>query len=312
MIEPEHRFFGSSLPVAPYDTAHLALLTPDQALADTAALIENARAVRGCSGRNGEPRCPVITVGGSYPGWLSAMMRLRYPAVVDMSWAASAPMRFYSQNVDQYAYYAVVTESADKAVPGCAAAVRGVLARTLAVATKDAIISGLDLCAPLPPYLAAGSAALLVEEISMVVMYSFANLNMANWPPPNTSLKAACEAIVAGAEGDAWATLAAFLKGYSGLHAGAGAGCYNVSSQLPAGPHATISAGDCALADASARPSTRPSTLRVRACVSILRARSLTRPLPFPRRVGRWLGPGRRLVGFRDVHTARRADRHKQ
>ena len=60
-----------------------------------------------CSGENGEPRCPVITVGGSYPGWLSAMMRLRYPEVVDMAYAGSAPMLFYSQLVDQAAYYKV-------------------------------------------------------------------------------------------------------------------------------------------------------------------------------------------------------------
>ena len=41
----------------------------------------------------------MITFGGSYPGWMSAMMRLRYPAVVDAAYAASAPMRFYAQQV---------------------------------------------------------------------------------------------------------------------------------------------------------------------------------------------------------------------
>ena len=51
--------------------------------------------------------CPVITIGGSYPGWLSAMMRLRYPAVVDAAYSASAPMKFYSHEVDQYEYYKV-------------------------------------------------------------------------------------------------------------------------------------------------------------------------------------------------------------
>ena len=52
-------------------------------------------------------RCPVLTFGGSYPGFLSAMMRIRYPAVVDFAYAASAPINFYAQHVDEYAYYKV-------------------------------------------------------------------------------------------------------------------------------------------------------------------------------------------------------------
>lgn len=49
----------------------------------------------------------VLTFGGSYPGWLSAMMRIRYPGVVDFAYSASAPMLFYTQQVDQFAYYKV-------------------------------------------------------------------------------------------------------------------------------------------------------------------------------------------------------------
>ena len=54
--------------------------------------------------------CPVVTIGGSYPGWLSAMMRLRYPGVVDMAYSASAPMYFYTQEVDEHAYYELITQ----------------------------------------------------------------------------------------------------------------------------------------------------------------------------------------------------------
>lgn len=43
------------------------------------------KAAANCTAERGQPGyCPVVTVGGSYPGFLSAMMRLRYPAVVDM------------------------------------------------------------------------------------------------------------------------------------------------------------------------------------------------------------------------------------
>ena len=41
----------------------------------------------------------MLVLGGSYPGFLAAMMRMRYPAVVDMAYASSAPLRFYSQEL---------------------------------------------------------------------------------------------------------------------------------------------------------------------------------------------------------------------
>ena len=253
VVEPEHRFYGTSQPAPPFDTGRLAGLTAPQALADAAELAVAARERLGCTGRAGQPRCPVVTVGGSYPGWLSAMMRLRYPAVVDIAYAASAPMRFYSQEVAAGAYYEVVTASAARASPACPAAVRAMLAATLASgASKDAIVAGANLCTPLPDYLAAGDAGLLVDEVSMVFAYSWANLNMANYPPgPGTGLARACAQIEAGAGGgDAWATLAAFFAGFAAARRGgepatpAAGSCYNLSSQLPAGPRATISSGD--------------------------------------------------------------------
>jgi hypothetical protein len=78
-----------------------------------------------------------------------------------------------AQVVDEFKYYSVVTASAERAVPGCAAAVRSVLAATLASAsTKDEISSKLGLCEPLPAYLLNASADMLVDEISMIVMYT--------------------------------------------------------------------------------------------------------------------------------------------
>jgi len=242
IIEPEHRFFGASLPVpGPYSTAHLALLTPAQALADAAALIEATRAARNCTGRGGQPRCPCLTVGGSYPGWQAAMMRLRYPALVDFAYSASPAMRFYAQDVDPFAYYRGVTESAALASAGCPAAVRDMLARTLAAADKATMVRELRLCAPLPAYLAAVDAALLRDELAMVFAYTWANLNMGAYPPPATRLLAACEAVEAAAPRDAWGALAAFFSNFTGVGA---AGCFNVSAQMPSGANASISSGD--------------------------------------------------------------------
>jgi hypothetical protein len=77
------------------------------------------------------------------------------------------------QVVDEFKYYSVVTASAERAVPGCAAAVRNVLAATISSAsTKAEIASKLGLCDPLPLYLLSGSVDLLVDEISMIVMYT--------------------------------------------------------------------------------------------------------------------------------------------
>ena len=257
VIEPEHRFYGTSQPVPPFDTRRLQLLTAQQALADAASFIEHTRFERNCTGRGGQPRCPVITVGGSYPGFLSAMMRVRYPEVVDMAYAGSAPMGFYAQAVDQYAYYKVITQSAERAVPGCAAAVRQVVAATLGASpTKAQVVTGANLCKPLPDYIASGPDSLLVDELSMVVMYSFANLNMANYPPSSsTGLARACQGIVAGVA-QPWPALAGFLGGFASpalagflgaaavAQPGRPSACYNLSSQLPSGVNATISSGD--------------------------------------------------------------------
>ena len=88
VVEPEHRFYGTSLP--DYNVSALQLLTPQQALADAATLILAMQKRYNCGAHGTPTYCPVITIGGSYPGWLSAMMRLRYPGVVDGAYAASA------------------------------------------------------------------------------------------------------------------------------------------------------------------------------------------------------------------------------
>ncbi len=96
-------------------------MNTQEALADAAALIRDTQQKRNCTESRGtDSYCPVLVLGGSYPGFLAAMMRMRYPAVVDMAYASSAPLRFYSQEVSQYEYYAKVTESAERSMKGCA------------------------------------------------------------------------------------------------------------------------------------------------------------------------------------------------
>jgi hypothetical protein len=54
--------------------------------------------------------------------------------------------------VDQYAYYEVVTNSADKTVPGCASEVRNALT-SLTLLDRTSAIEALGLCEPLPDYI---------------------------------------------------------------------------------------------------------------------------------------------------------------
>ena len=258
VIEPEHRFYGESLPFgnASYGNKAMRLLTPQHALDDAVALLVSTRKARGCTA-SGKGYCPVITFGGSYPGWMSAMMRLRYPGVVDGAYAASAPMRFYSQEVSQYAYYEVVTSSARRVDAKCPAAVLSALTLINNASSSD-LISRLDLCQPLPPYMAAGDATLRAE-LQMVFAYTFADLNMGNYPPgPETGLSRACARFLkgAGSEASQWSSLRETLHGDASLGARAATSlgspraavaagkCFDLSGQLPSGANGTISCGD--------------------------------------------------------------------
>ena len=267
VIEPEHRFYGASLPfgsATSYEIEHLRLLTPMQALADTAELIRSVQRGRNCSLVRGTPSyCPVFTIGGSYPGWMSAMMRLRYPAVIDGAYAASAPMNFYAQRVSQYDYYTVIKRSAERAKPGCSVAVRDALS-LITAADRSTLIQQLNLCVPLPSYM-THDVATLRDEVLMVFSYSFAGLNMANYPPgPGASLTKACDLFMEPKTKGTWAPLKAFLAGGYARFAGdrqqpagcsivaddalqtnaTATACMDLSKQLPAGRNATISCGD--------------------------------------------------------------------
>ena len=85
----EHRFYGNSLPV-PIDEITNEdlrnLLTPAQALADAVRLIKHKQEELGCGPRGTPYYCPIITIGGSYPGFLSGMYRMREASLskVDM------------------------------------------------------------------------------------------------------------------------------------------------------------------------------------------------------------------------------------
>jgi hypothetical protein len=85
VLQPEHRFYGESQPLGldfefSPDNVNITttLMTSEQAMWDAVRLVRFIQGELGCRlEKSHKDYCPVITVGGSYPGFLSAMMRVR-------------------------------------------------------------------------------------------------------------------------------------------------------------------------------------------------------------------------------------------
>lgn len=244
VVQPEHRFYGQSQPMDNEDRYHdmprrAKLLTYEQAIYDAIRLVTTLQREWGCSP---SAYCPVITVGGSYPGFLAAMARLVRPDVVDMAYAASAPMKFYAQQVPQHAYYTHIAEVANAIVPGCAGAVRETLGAVPQAVSTHVAASQIGVCeGTLPDYLKDASIEYFWEEVFMMVAYTFANHNMGFYPPTSDSaLARSCNTFLNATELDAVARLKKFLVD----SLPPGGDCFAMTAQVPAGPNATISGGD--------------------------------------------------------------------
>ena len=126
VIQIEHRFYGPHRPISGRDATAselLRLLTPRQAMADMIRLTKVFKDELGCPSTSrrvdrssSSPAtaddydyCPVVTVGGSYPGVLSALFRLAHSDFVDASYAASAPLKTHTQTINQNVYYDIVS-----------------------------------------------------------------------------------------------------------------------------------------------------------------------------------------------------------
>lgn len=104
----EHRFFGESMPFDELTTENLAYLTSDQALEDLASFITYIKSLY-CTNSS----CPVMVVGGSYPGTLSSYFRLKYPHMANFSWASSAPVLVKNEFFEYDAHLAHVLNRTD-------------------------------------------------------------------------------------------------------------------------------------------------------------------------------------------------------
>ena len=203
----------------------------------------------GCSNdRTSKHYCPVISVGGSYPGFLSAVMRLHFPEVIDIGYASSAPLLLYSMDADQFGYMEQVTKVADIASPGCADAVRETLAEIReAIMDSDDFVKfaheKLNVCpGTLPHYIKSNK--LLSEEAMMIVEYTFADWNMDFYPPEeDTDFAQICMTIFQNETMNSFEKIQEFWYHLED-NVDTMLPCFDMSSQLPDGPHATISGSD--------------------------------------------------------------------
>jgi len=233
----EHRFFGRSLPVGSdiSDSELVDLLSVSQALEDILQFATWRRRQLGCSSHREDSRyCPVVTVGASYPGFLSFLARYKHPEIVDIAYASSAPLGLYAHTNDADAYYDFVANVADEAVPGCSAAVRSAIddVSSQENSWRDLKYT-LGICKDsIPDYIQ--DKDLFWQEFNMIVATKFADANMDYYPPgPDTQLERACRIFVYDND-----KLNRFLELMTGEN------CLDMESEVPPGRHGRISASD--------------------------------------------------------------------
>ncbi|XP_072547921.1 lysosomal Pro-X carboxypeptidase [Salminus brasiliensis] len=176
LVFAEHRYYGESLPFGneSYSNAkYLNYLTSEQALADFSVLIENLKKTIA-----GAQNSPVIAIGGSYGGMLSAWLRMKYPSVVVGALAASAPIWQFTDMVPCGDFYKIVTQ--DFAISGinCSKNIRRSWMAISNVSSTDEGLQWLSkefgLCSPLKEEDVSGFKGWLQE--------TWVNLAMVDYP----------------------------------------------------------------------------------------------------------------------------------
>ena len=257
VLQTEHRFYGASQPIGedPTTMEMMQLFTPEQAIADNIQIIQSLRQDLGCSlSKSSSDYCPVVTIGASYPGFLSAIMRHNFADIIDVGYAASAPMvlNAHHSNANTDAYFNHVSTVAETARPGCA---RGTwvtlkeLHRYLFEADIEGITQELGICHDTIPEYMKSSRSVFAREMSQLVVNINADANMEYYPPSeNTLLVKLCKAFTDKAT-TAQQRYASFLLVIKATEDYTEANpirrdCFDLQTQLPDGPNATISSAD--------------------------------------------------------------------
>lgn len=100
----EHRYYGESQPFEDWSSANLKYLNSTQALADLDFFIKNTDIYLNEQYGSGVRKW--LTIGGSYPGALSAWFKALYPTTVAAAWSSSGVINaiqdFYDYDLDVF------------------------------------------------------------------------------------------------------------------------------------------------------------------------------------------------------------------
>merc|ERR1712183_204161 len=165
----EHRYYGESRPTEDMTVENMVYLSSRQGLEDLGHFINNMNHVYNMTG-------PWITFGGSYPGSLSAWMRLRFPHLVAGSVSSSGPL---FAKLDFSEYLQVVMDALDTTGPGCNMALAEALATAETMVTDEEswgeLSSMFQLCTPLDGSIendVKSFMELLIDNLAGIVQYN--------------------------------------------------------------------------------------------------------------------------------------------
>merc|ERR1712002_375010 len=174
MFQLEHRYYGKSQPVEDMSTENMVYLSSRQGLEDLGHFIAAMNRKHSLSGA-------WITFGGSYPGSLSAWMRLRFPHLVSGAVSSSGPLL---AKLDFLEYLQVVKDALDTTGPGCNIALTEAITQAeMMLKDQEAwdLLSSLFLtCSPLDgdnEMDAKSFIEMLIDNLAGVVQYN-GNNNM--------------------------------------------------------------------------------------------------------------------------------------
>lgn len=197
LVWAEHRGFGKSL-LCPGNYKQCGdHLSTYQALADFAALILALKVEANAT--------TVVAYGGSYSGMLAAWIRLWYPAVVNASLAASAPVGCIDRTYNGSSYWRVVTQDttvAAGAAAGCTNAIHAMVTAVVGTLDGHAVQRDLRLCTTPETeedWQAFRLWLLGAFDIAGMGNYPMASSFMAGYELPAWPMRAVCAAAVGSA-----------------------------------------------------------------------------------------------------------------